>query len=655
MTDLEAARVAFDSHDWNAVIDVLDADDRATSPSADELLLLGDAKYWTGRFDESLGTFEAAFAKLVNEGRKSEAGLVAGLLSYLAFRRRTIAVASGWLAQAEGLLADEPEAIGHAWVALLYVGKALFADGDIPAAVELGDEAYQIAERVGSRSGQSLALSFKALAMIQQGQWREAMHMMDESSVMAMAGDDLRVTSDVYCNMISTCRNLGDYRRAGEWTEEADRWMLANSVNGYPGACQVHRAELKRLHGSWLEAEDEARSACQELERFQLTDYLGSAHFEIGEIRRRMGDLASAEASFAKAYEQGHDAQPGLSLLMVDRGELEPAFKSISGALGRIPFDPDHPMKRGPSRARLLPAFIEIALLAGDREAAADAVAQLETIADGYESHVWQAAARSARGSLQVFDGDNAEAIETLDGAWRMWKQADLPYEMARTRVRLGEAKRLVGDDAGGTLELKAALSTLQNLGAISEVGEVNGLLGEHEDVGTHAGSRVTRTFMFTDIVTSTDLIGLIGDASWRELLKWHDRTLRSAIEAAAGEVVRGTGDGYFASFAETRSAVDCAVDIQRRLSQHRRESGFAPQVRIGLHRTEATRDGADYSGGGIHLAARIGDQGSGEEVVVSASTLNEIGPLPYPSSEPLAVHLKGIGKPVELQRIDWR
>ena len=160
---------------------------------------------------------------------------------------------------------------------------------------------------------------------------------------------------------------------------------------------------------------------------------------------------------------------------------------------------------------------------------------------------------------------------------------------------------------------------------------------------------------MFTDIVTSTDLIGLIGDASWRELLKWHDRTLRSAIEAAAGEVVRGTGDGYFASFAETRSAVDCAVDIQRRLSQHRRESGFAPQVRIGLHRTEATRDGADYSGGGIHLAARIGDQGSGEEVVVSASTLNEIGPLPYPSSEPLAVHLKGIGEPVELQRIDWR
>ena len=116
--------------------------------------------------------------------------------------------------------------------------------------------------------------------------------------------------------------------------------------------------------------------------------------------------------------------------------------------------------------------------------------------------------------------------------------------------MRLGEAKRLVGDDAGGTLELKAALSTLQNLGAISEVEEVNGLLGEQEDVGTHAGSRVIRTFMFTDIVTSTDLIGLIGDASWRELLKWHDRTLRSAIEAAAGEVVRGTGDGFFASFA---------------------------------------------------------------------------------------------------------
>ena len=31
------------------------------------------------------------------------------------------------------------------------------------------------------------------------------------------------------------------------------------------------------------------------------------------------------------------------------------------------------------------------------------------------------------------------------------------------------------------------------------------------------AGRRVTRTFMFTDIVGSTDLIGTIGDEAWND------------------------------------------------------------------------------------------------------------------------------------------
>ena len=118
---------------------------------------------------------------------------------------------------------------------------------------------------------------------------------------------------------------------------------------------------------------------------------------------------------------------------------------------------------------------------------------------------------------------------------------------------------------------------------------------------------RVTKTFMFTDIVTSTDLVGLIGDEAWGELLKWHDRDLRSAFANHRGEEVKHTGDGFFVAFERASDALDCAVDIQRRLARHRREQGFAPTVRIGLHTAEATRQGRDYSGRGVHVAARIG------------------------------------------------
>ena len=97
---------------------------------------------------------------------------------------------------------------------------------------------------------------------------------------------------------------------------------------------------------------------------------------------------------------------------------------------------------------------------------------------------------------------------------------------------------------------------------------------------------------MFTDIVTSTDLVGLIGDDAWGELLRWHDRELRSAFANHRGEEVNHTGDGFFVAFERASDGIECAVDIQRRLARHRREHGFAPRVRIGLHTAEATREG---------------------------------------------------------------
>ncbi|MGH8912375.1 MAG: adenylate/guanylate cyclase domain-containing protein, partial [Acidimicrobiia bacterium] len=169
------------------------------------------------------------------------------------------------------------------------------------------------------------------------------------------------------------------------------------------------------------------------------------------------------------------------------------------------------------------------------------------------------------------------------------------------------------------------------------------------------AGPRVVRAFMFTDLVTSTDLIGLIGDAAWEELLRWHDRTLRAVFVDHRGEEVKHTGDGFFVAFEQARQAVECAVAVQRRLEGHRREHGFAPWVRIGAHFAEAYRQGRDYSGQGIHVAARIGALGDREEIVVSTQLLKAAGMIPFPTSEARDVQLKGIPEPVEVHTVDWR
>lgn len=108
-------------------------------------------------------------------------------------------------------------------------------------------------------------------------------------------------------------------------------------------------------------------------------------------------------------------------------------------------------------------------------------------------------------------------------------------------------------------------------------------------------------------------------------------------------------------AFERPVDALECAVDIQRRLARHRREHGFAPPVRVGLHTTEASRQGGDYHGRGVHVAARIGAAAMGREILVSSATLETIGSSRFALSEARRVTLKGVNEPVEVRTVDWR
>jgi class 3 adenylate cyclase len=121
------------------------------------------------------------------------------------------------------------------------------------------------------------------------------------------------------------------------------------------------------------------------------------------------------------------------------------------------------------------------------------------------------------------------------------------------------------------------------------------------------------------------------------------------------GEEVNSTGDGFFVAFEPVREALECAVDIQRSLARHRRDHGFAPKVRIGLHSAEATRDGRDYRGRGVHVAARIGAAAAGEEILVSSTALGDIPATRFGLSDARHLTLKGVVEPGEVRSVDWR
>lgn len=651
---ITTGRDAVRRNDWaEAVRSLTTADDEKGLEPAD-LMLLGDAYWWTGQPDAADEALERAYAGYLQAGDTENAALAGALLAYFALRRMAMSVADAWVARVEHVLADGPESAGHAWLALFRVARALMFDHNLRETLAIADEAIELAQRLKVPGVQAQAMSFKGIALIQTGEIAKGTALIDESTLVAKTeAGDLRAVCDVYCNTIGACSSLGDYERAQQWTDQAERWMQSRSAGGYTGICKVHRAELKRLHGAWSEAEQVAREACVELERFRLLDGVGFAYSEIGEIRRRMGDLDAAEESFQKAYEYGTTAEPGMSLLLLDRGEIEEAARSIATAIHRRGGSTANDHSSRLARGRLLPAQAEIALRAGDLETARRAVEELESLAADLQRKWWEANALTCRGALELNQGDLEAAVEALEHAERMWQEIDLPYEGALARSLLGEARLRLGDERAGRLDLRVAANTFRDLGAAADLRRLQELAGESEPA--EHGERVERVFMFTDIVTSTDLIGIIGDDAWESLLRWHDRTLHALFNRHDGEVVRHTGDGFFVSFASPRSAIACAVAVQQSLAEHRQEHGFAPWVRIGVHTAEATRVEGDYSGHGVHVAARVGELGDRDQIVVSAAVLEVAGDIPYRVSEGREADLKGIAEAVVVHDVHWR
>jgi len=74
-----------------------------------------------------------------------------------------------------------------------------------------------------------------------------------------------------------------------------------------------------------------------------------------------------------------------------------------------------------------------------------------------------------------------------------------------------------------------------------------------------------------------------------------------------------------------------------------------------GVHTAEATREGTDYRGRGVHVAARVGAAAGSEEILVSSDALSAMGSIRYGLSEPRQLTLKGVEKPVEARSVDWR
>ena len=125
-------------------------------------------------------------------------------------------------------------------------------------------------------------------------------------------------------------------------------------------------------------------------------------------------------------------------------------------------------------------------------------------------------------------------------------------------------------------------------------------------------------TFLFTDIEGSTRLweehAGEMGPA-----LAKHDRLLRASVDAHGGSVIKTTGDGMLAVFADAVAAIDAAVAAQRALRDATWDEIGPLRVRMALHAGAAEARDGDFFGPALNRVARILAIAHGGQIICSA------------------------------------
>jgi DNA-binding SARP family transcriptional activator/DNA polymerase III delta prime subunit len=235
---------------------------------------------------------------------------------------------------------------------------------------------------------------------------------------------------------------------------------------------------------------------------------------------------------------------------------------------------------------------------------------------------------------------------------YRAGRQAEALRAYQELRTILGEE---LGLEPDSTLQrLEGAILRHESELDWPSAGVAEGPVSPIAPVPSVPGGVVT--FLFTDLVGSTELLDSLGEDTAEELRRTHFALLRQAVTDAGGEEVKNLGDGLMVVFASPLAALRCAVAIQEAVAEHNRSAPErALRVRVGLHAGEPVRAEEDFFGTAVVVARRLCDRAEGGQILASALVADLVGSrggLLFASLGPL--ELKGLAAPVATVAVEW-
>ena len=371
-----------------------------------------------------------------------------------------MAVASGWLGRARGLLDDVAPGPEHGWLAF-FEGYVASGAGNTDRAVELARTAAAAGRRLGVADLEMLGLALEGAALVACARVDEGMRRLDEATAAALEGAPAVPIAGAWtcCFLVTACSAVRDYERASEWCDRIAEFAERYGSRYMLAFCRAEYGAVHLWRGRWRDAQEMLEASIEDFSRSR-PGMTGPPLVALAELRRLQGDDRDA-ARLLDAAGSTPSAQLCRARLALDRGQTLRAAELAERVLRQLP---SH-LRLG--RVPALELLVCARVARGELDEAARAARSLRDIAGDVCTVPLHASADLAEGLLMAARGEHESARTLLEDAVDGFERSGGVHEAARARLELATSLAALGRSESAASEAAAAEASLNELGAL--------------------------------------------------------------------------------------------------------------------------------------------------------------------------------------------